>query len=269
MEKRKTIVDREPLSSEYIKGKENFDHVLKSHLATKTPLWKSGWFYGPVGLAVIAVAISIIKFNSSKESNDNTATLKTTLVQQASAIGDVPFNKKTRLAVNQEAKPKNELNETASEQSEGRIEERETHDAEVWKSVEVIEDETRLMNVVEVEEAVDESTKTVDEAAEYTGVGIPEIGGVQLGKIDVSKLEANPVLECSRPDWKITGFSIQYDDGIGIVVDQVQGDRIPNYVMNKLKRFNLNSRVDFTHIQAIDPSGARKSLQSMTIQPER
>ena len=59
MKKFKTIVDREYLSSDYIESRQNFGQVLNEVNQLKPPVWKSAWFYGPVGISVLAVVVSI------------------------------------------------------------------------------------------------------------------------------------------------------------------------------------------------------------------
>ena len=55
MERIKTILDRKPMSSEYINSKQDFNTVLSGVQKVKTPMYKSGWFYGTVGLATVAI----------------------------------------------------------------------------------------------------------------------------------------------------------------------------------------------------------------------
>ena len=75
MEKIKTIVDREPLSSSYIGSKQNFGHVLSQVKNLKPPVWKTFWFYGPVGLSAIAITVSVASINASGNYENDTASI--------------------------------------------------------------------------------------------------------------------------------------------------------------------------------------------------
>ena len=63
MKNQRILVDRELLSKDYIKSKEDFGHVLSQVKNLKPPVWKTPWFYGPVGLAVAAITISAVNLN--------------------------------------------------------------------------------------------------------------------------------------------------------------------------------------------------------------
>src|SRR5690606_18772269 len=66
MKKTQTIVDRERLSSDYIESKQDFSNVLSQVKQLPTSAtWNSPWFYGPIGIAVFAVTISIVSLNPS------------------------------------------------------------------------------------------------------------------------------------------------------------------------------------------------------------
>lgn len=75
MKKLKINLDRPPLESKYIESKQNFDHVLNGFKQLKPPIWKNPWFYGPVGIASLALILSIGLINAKNDSNDNTSTL--------------------------------------------------------------------------------------------------------------------------------------------------------------------------------------------------
>ncbi|MBI1837024.1 MAG: hypothetical protein HYR91_07135 [Flavobacteriia bacterium] len=59
MKTRKINLDRTPIESEYVQSKQNFDHVLSNYKAIKPTLWKNPWFYGPIGLASIALVVAL------------------------------------------------------------------------------------------------------------------------------------------------------------------------------------------------------------------
>jgi hypothetical protein len=77
MNNRKMNLDRPNLNSEQIASKQNFQDVLTKFNATKAPVWKSPWFWGPTSLASLA-AITLIGMNSFSnpiETHDKNNTL--------------------------------------------------------------------------------------------------------------------------------------------------------------------------------------------------
>lgn len=69
--KTKFNLDRKPLDSSFIQSRQDFDKVLKGYQALKPPLWKNPWFYGPVGLASLAVALTLTFQNNFFANGDN------------------------------------------------------------------------------------------------------------------------------------------------------------------------------------------------------
>lgn len=70
-------LDRNPITSDQIKSKQNFDHILTKLKASNLPFWKSPWFWGPTGLASVG-ALLFLSFNSLNDPNninENTITL--------------------------------------------------------------------------------------------------------------------------------------------------------------------------------------------------
>ena len=75
MKRTKTTLDREPMNSEAIRQRQDFDYILKEATAAKVPIWKSIWFYGPVGIAMVTMVVSAVRINPKNELNDKTTTL--------------------------------------------------------------------------------------------------------------------------------------------------------------------------------------------------
>lgn len=80
MKKVKINLDRKPLNSGYIESKQNFDQVLAGFKQIKPPIWKNPWFYGPVGVASLALIVSLSMLNSNNDINENKSTLNTSSV---------------------------------------------------------------------------------------------------------------------------------------------------------------------------------------------
>lgn len=75
MKKLKINLDRPPLESKHIESKQNFDHVLNGFKQLKPPIWKNPWFYGPVGVASVALVLSMGLINAKNDTHENTSTL--------------------------------------------------------------------------------------------------------------------------------------------------------------------------------------------------
>lgn len=76
MKARKINLDRKLLTSEQIEAKQNFDQVLEGFKAVKPTVWKNPWFYGPVGLASIALAVTLSMTNINSNTDEKNSTLK-------------------------------------------------------------------------------------------------------------------------------------------------------------------------------------------------
>ncbi len=77
MKARKINLDRAPISSDKIESKQDFEHVLTNYNAIKPSFWTNPWFYGPVGLASLAIVVSLFmnNINSNTEENEKKSTL--------------------------------------------------------------------------------------------------------------------------------------------------------------------------------------------------
>lgn len=272
MEKRKTILDRKPLSSEYIRGRQDFDGVLKAHKAMKPPLWKSAWFYGPVGLAVIAIIVSVTKFSPSETPIYDS---KTTLAQHSGFSNitappeKVKIPEKTHSSIKDKAEEK-EVIDTAPVKEK----------TEVATPTTIVQKEQPVekTTIVEVKEEVETLKKLppppprperrspfVEKVTTIKNT-MPSIAGVFTGSIKANSLcDENGIVY--KPGWQIISYTINYDNGVQEVSDQIQGNRIPLMVCSKLKRFNLNRMVFITDIRAVDDNGKLHPLPNMNLTP--
>lgn len=85
--KTKFNLDRKPLDSSYIQSKQDFDKVINGYRAMKPPIWKNPWFYGPAGLASLALILTVT-FQNNFFAHDNTSTLNTTQQINANQLPD-------------------------------------------------------------------------------------------------------------------------------------------------------------------------------------
>lgn len=66
MKENKIKIDRPIVSSEEINSKQNFTKVVEGFRKIKPPLWKNPWFYGPVGLASLALVLTLTTVNNNE-----------------------------------------------------------------------------------------------------------------------------------------------------------------------------------------------------------
>ncbi|MCH2225572.1 MAG: hypothetical protein MK066_12450 [Crocinitomicaceae bacterium] len=259
MEKRKTILDRESMSSEYIKGKQDFDNVLKAHKAMKPPLWKSAWFYGPVGLAVVAVTLSVSKLNTEKQIDDKKITFaqkstvkKTTATYLAEAqsypIIEEASKEEVIVPVKHEVKPP-------------KIEAKEPDGFERTESI----PEAPIVTVPPVKEKENKIKEVKETTRKSVKNMMPRIAGVFTGKISIDQLADENGLVSET--CKIISYVIQYNNGEDDISERISGSKIPPILLMKLKRYNLNGYVFITQIRGVDEEGRLQVLPSMNLIP--
>lgn len=279
MRKLNTTLDREPMNSEAIRQRQNFNYILKETAAAKIPIWKSIWFYGPVGIAMVTMVVSAVRMNPQNQTNDN----KTTLAQNdvigytgSTELGDLST------VANAEAdieKFEKEFDYTKA--FEGTIpSQNETSKASkkstiAAKSTDKVDDNTKLKPEVLAEEKNtsdinrNDPVKTVTVVQEVVAKPVktmPNIAGVFSGRISVSQICSIGKIECNN-GYQIISYDIQYDNGAGSTVDRVTGEEIPRYICGNLQRYNVGSPVFITNIIAMNEKGERKKLLSMSIEP--
>ncbi|MDC1403812.1 hypothetical protein N8328_05345, partial [Crocinitomicaceae bacterium] len=85
--KTKFNLDRERLDSSYINSRQDFEKVIKGYRATKPPIWNNPWFYGPAGLAGLAIILTLT-FQNNFFANGNNSTLSTSLQTLTNQLPD-------------------------------------------------------------------------------------------------------------------------------------------------------------------------------------
>ncbi len=85
--KTKFNLDREPLDTSYIQSRQDFDKVINGYRAMKPPIWKNPWFYGPIGIASLAILVTLT-FQNKFFANDNNSTLNNSLQKSQNQFPD-------------------------------------------------------------------------------------------------------------------------------------------------------------------------------------
>jgi len=250
MKKVKILIDREPLSKDYVKSKQNFGQVLSQVKKLKPPIWKSPWFYGPVGLAAVALSLKVVSsippdiptepskleavlpLEQRKIESETLAFISPNDVQETSFREMIPIKNGP-----EEVVPK------SSDNSTNKI--LETGDTEFYLPDKIVINEDEAIPVKPL-------TK------------FPSINRVYTGEIAILELCSNKI-ECL--DSKITSFSLQYYDGKEDVVENVGGNSISNNICNAISQYNLNEMIFITKIKALNSEGHSVSLPSMNLIP--
>lgn len=260
MDKIKTILDREPLSSDYIRSRQDFDQIVKAAKVAQKPIWKSAWFYGVTGLSAIAIviAISVSGWKEQQkepevigQSVDPSEVQPTKPHVKSSGSGNIS------MAIGNPVKNKVAVQEQTSKPNDR--EERSVQTPIVKEPVVRKEGEIPVVKAVERSE---EKRKTTT-SNNY----MPNFGGVYEGNVPVDLLCGGNGIQ-SNGKLAVTSFTISYFDGKQEVTARVIGNKIPNDVCEDLGRYNVGTEIFITNIYAEDRfSGATSHLPSMLITP--
>lgn len=284
MERTKTTLDREPMTSEAIRQRQDFDFVLKQAVAAKVPIWKSIWFYGPVGIAMVTMVVSAVRMNPKNELNDNKSTLakqdvigvtgSTDLGELATYTSDSKNTNSEKERSMMDAFKGSIPNQSHTPSAEKKV-------IAAPKETVVFEENTELKpevlteekNVIEESKNLAETSTPVEKKVAITPVEtkretvktMPNVAGVFNGRVSLYEM-CSTGIRCNN-DYEVVSYDIQYDNGRGTTVDRVSGSAFPEYICNNLRRYNLGSPVFITRIIAMNEKGETKQLLSMQIEP--
>jgi len=243
MEKIKTILDRKPVSSEYINSKQDFNKVMDGFQKLKPPVMKSGWFYGTVGLATIAMivtAVSMSSLNLSEKENlatknsENTTSIK----QKTNNTDNVVLAK-------------------AEKKSDSKTEP--VVIAPVKPIQEVTPEETPSNERVSI--PVEETT------VEITKITQPHIAGVLSGPIAFNDF-CDPMGVQVNEDIVIVEYTIHYFSCKQEVTAKIRGSKLPLSVCQELQQCGERIEVDFLYIKGYDKkTGNPVRFDSFTLIP--
>ena len=250
MKKVKILIDREPLSKGYVKSKQNFGQVLSQVKHLKPPIWKSPWFYGPVGLAVVALSVTTV---NSLPPDESITPLK---LEAVLPIKQRKIEAETLAFIS----PK-DVQETSFREMIPKVNESE-------KIIPKTEDETADLNEEISRTVVVLSNNNAETPEEKPPIKrltkFPSINRVYTGEITILELCSNGI-ECL--DSEITSFSLQYYDGREDVVKSLQGNSIDSDICESISKHNLNEMIFITKIRAVNLEGQKISHPSMNLIP--
>lgn len=251
MEKIKTILDRKPLSSDYIKSKQDFGKVMKGVKSINAPVWKSSWFYGAIGVTAIAIAVTALTLMDDSEMPES----PTTLNQVASAkekqvrISEVPTLSNHEVAyVSEKSEPVKTPKSEAEKRTEGPV-----SIAGVDKT---IPPEETVKKVLVKPEAAKEPEVVLT---------MPHIAGVSEGPIAFQDFCNSLGLQVGE-GVSILGYTIQYSSCTREVVARCSGNRIPPSVCEEIRACGENIEITFSNIKGQNTrNGNFVSLDSFSV----
>ncbi len=242
MKKVKTLVDREPLGSDYIASKQNFESIC-TQVQQLTPTWKTPWFYGPVGLATLAVCISLVTVQSSS------ATEKPTPQAQVLPKSDVPQKPeiieedKILLVENADKVESPPIEKSVSTQAEVAKKEQVTLEKEVAEDINT-QSKEREANIENKAQVITKRTVPKDNR-------FPHIAGYFTGEVPVEALFDADGIQL-REGYTIISFDLNFYNGKSNVVESYRGNVIPSELKTIIRNYNVGNMVFITNIKAID-----------------
>jgi hypothetical protein len=257
MEKIKTNLDRKPLSSDYIRSKQDFAKVLHGAKGLGKPFWKSTWFYGTVGVASVAVIVAVATLNQSSSKHDEANPEKRTklVVKNTSDMGvtseansDIQTDNISTDDAEAGHQPNNELT------VQGEIKEETKAPAVVDQVVE--DKKTSEMPVpVRVREKTSEKN---------TEIGMPNLAGVSGGPISFPDF-CDPLGIQVGGGVLIHRYTIQYRSCARDVTARVRGNRLPGQLCDEIRDCRSPIEVTFSNFYAEDRDGNPVQLKPFTL----
>lgn len=248
MDKIKFILDREPVSSEQISARQDFNKIKASHQPIKASVFKSSWFYGALGASAIAIPIAIVNVSPTQISKTDKK------IQHASIGINISPSKidKEQIVKSESVKhelPKVKIKDESSTSVEVSTVNKKHKEAPVEEEVE----KTSELKVVE------KPVKTVN-------TSLPHFGNYYFGEIPVEILMKQTLL--THEELAVISFNIRYFDARGVQERSIRGAKIPMDIIDAIKVYNLGEMVFITDVIAEHRStGNQYPLSSMNFTP--
>ena len=249
MKNHNILVNRKPLNENDICSKRDFEKVLKGVKHLKPPIWKTAWFYGPVGLASVALTVSVntIYANEEPVNKDNKKQTILSIDNETSIKKDSIHGRDVYVSVVPniivDTDQTDVIKQTPKSQNK-KIE-----------LIELIEEEE--INQIPKEQIIEEKI-TLKKI-------YPSINNVYTGDITFSNLCSEDGIQCGEST--ITTFSIQYFNGLDDVIEVVDGNRIPEKACEILEKYNKGQLIYITKIKGFNSEGVEISFPSMSYIP--
>ena len=244
MEKIKTILDRKPISSEYINSKQDFGTVLNRVENLKTPIWKSTWFYGTVGVATVAIIVAAVTLTGGNEVEQKKNSGEPQVV--ASQMDHDESESNT---------PKHQVHQPNTDKDNVEVEVKDD------KPVEFEKQNSKSKQREAETYPKKEKTEVKVESVEY---GMPNIAGVSSGAVSINSICRSTGLNVDG-GVLIYGYTIQYRSCARDVVAKIRGNLIPPSICSEIRDCGSNIEISFLNIDGRDRNNAKVDLDDFTI----
>ena len=251
MKRTQTIVDRERLGSDYIESKQDFSNVLSQVKQLPTSTWNSPWFYGPIGIAVFAVTVSIVSLNPTNA--------KVADVEQRDKEVVKPLTAKENTIKEVDESIEVVPEEAKVNSSVEKVKKIIAATTEIEEKKEFIEE--KKFSIVELEEVKPKVYRKIPLNNKY-----PHIEGVFTGEISLDDLFAETGIQLN-PRVKVTSFEFNYFNGKSNVVDKIEGNTIPKHLHGTIEAYNVGQMIFITNIKAVDEMSRVFTLPSLNYKP--
>lgn len=262
MNKIKTTLDRERISSESITEKQDFEGVLSTYRSQKGWSNSQKWLLGSIiGTAVVSgiVITSLIDQDEQFKSTDKSA-------QKEILSVDKGLSRNVALAFND--------TQPALNNSPKKDEYKRANSTNAASKTKAIPCEAKVENK-QASETVDSQGDPINETSNVTESKVdkkstnnmPHIGKYYDGEVPVDVLCSNEKIS-SGTNLAVVSYVISYYNGREEVQEKVRGALVPSNICESLGKYNLGEPVRITSIVAEDRfSGAQYILPSMSIKP--
>lgn len=245
MEKLKTILDRKPVSSDYIKSKQDFGKVIKGVKSLSPPVYKSAWFYGAVGVAAVAITVAAVTLTSP-----DTPKVDETIRTSQIATNMTPEDSNVALL---------------SEKQHAEKEKPESS-PEVKKKIEVKSKPPKPTEKEPVKQVVEKTTleKETDETVPELESDMPHISGISSGPINFKDF-CNPLGIQVDNGILIYRYTIQYRSCARDVTATVRGNKIPQSLCDEIRDCGNPIEISFMNIEGQDRKGKNILLKDFSV----
>ncbi len=252
MEKIKTILDREPISSEYIASKQDFANVMNGAKGLGKPYWKTNWFVGAVSVTAVAIIVTAVTLTNSEDPIEEPT-------QQLASVAKDDSQK--------DASPK-EGADLIEHTADATLKEVETDKSEETPTVETpVETNPNLEVYIEEEPPAPTMAarqKPVEEDPKPQEIGLANVAGVTGGPISFKDF-CDPMGIQVGDGILIHQYTLQYRSCARDVTVRIGGNRLPPQLCREIADCGSAIEVTFSNFRAEDRQGKPVKLQSFSL----
>lgn len=251
MEKIKTILDREPISSDYIASKQDFASVMNGAKGLGKPYWKTNWFAGAVGVTAVAIIVTAVTLTDSEDPVD-----KPTPQLTAAVSNDTNDEVSQEEIVDQtETLTQASLNEDQTDPSE---------DTPVQETQEPVTSPVQTEPASITPPPATAARQKPEEVEKPEEIGLPNVAGVSGGPISFKDF-CDPMGIQVGNGVLIHRYTLQYRSCARDVVVRIAGNRLPQQLCDEIADCGSPIEVTFSNFGAEDRDGNPIKLQTFSL----